>query len=79
MAKTLNHPRHACMQIRRKLVTHSTLNMMTGETAEAGQEWHTEACGAPLWSDEERETGFCRSCLSGWTHPDNFPLTAEAV
>ncbi len=40
----------------------------------AGQEWTTRACGMPLFSNLERASGVCRSCASGWTHPEDHPL-----
>jgi len=40
----------------------------------AGQEWTTRACGMPLFSDLERASGVCRSCASGWTHPEDHPV-----
>jgi len=40
----------------------------------AGQEWTIRACGMPLFSDLERASGVCRSCASGWTHPEDHPL-----
>jgi hypothetical protein len=40
----------------------------------ADQEWTTRACDMPLFSDAERASGVCRSCASGWTHPENRPL-----
>ncbi len=40
----------------------------------AGQEWTIRACGMPLFSDLERASGVCRSCASGWTHPEDHPV-----
>ena len=39
-----------------------------------GQEWTTRACDIPLFSDAERASGICRSCASGWSHPEDRPL-----
>lgn len=64
---------NSCTKIRRRLVTHSTMNMLTGELTPVRQEWKTEACNTPLFGKAERETGICRSCASGWTHPNNYP------
>lgn len=81
-----NHPNrnrkqhNSCTQMRRKLVTHGTLNMATGATTEGHSEWVDEPCNVPLFADGEREAGLCRSCASGWTHPNNYPLTeAERI
>ena len=32
-----------------------------------------QPCGIPLYSDLEVETGTCKSCRRGWTHPENYP------
>ena len=66
-----------CSQLRRQLVTHSTLNIATGETTVGSQEWETRPCGIPLFSDDERKRGTCRSCAEGWTHEHNYPIAAE--
>jgi hypothetical protein len=66
-----------CTQMRRKLVTHSSLNMATGETTPGRQEWVTEPCGTPLFGAKGQT--LCRSCLSGWTHPNNYPVSDETV
>jgi hypothetical protein len=70
---------NSCTVIRRKLVRTGTLNMITGEHQTTGEEWRTEPCGTPLFTDDERRSDICRSCASGWTHPDNYPVpTATA-
>lgn len=66
----------SCTVMRRKLVTHKSLNMGTGISVDAGQEWVTEPCGIPMFSDAEKLRGTCRSCASGWTHEHNFPVAA---
>lgn len=71
---------HSCTQMRRKLVKHQNLNLATSKTEDAGQEWVNEPCSTPLFSDEERQRGTCRSCAAGWTHEHNFPIeTTEAA
>lgn len=72
----------SCTVMRRKLVTHKSFNMGTGDSVEVGQEWVTEPCGIPMFSDAEKQRGTCRSCASGWTHEHNYPVlvaTADAV
>jgi len=59
-------PHTSCHTLRRVLVRLST--------KAAGQEWTTRACGMPLFSDLERASGVCRSCASGWMHPEDRPL-----
>ena len=61
-----------CSVMRRMLVKHSTVNMVTGESKETSQEWVTKPCGTPLVQEQERVTLVCSSCASGWTHPHNF-------
>ena len=67
LAHVLPHPA-------RVLVRRSTMNLTTGAMTPTGQEWATRACEVPLFSDLERASGVCRSCASGWTHPENHPL-----
>jgi len=31
-------------------------------------------CGMLLFSDLERASGVCRSCASGWAHPEDHPV-----
>lgn len=64
---------NSCTQMRRKLVRHSTLNMVTGEKTPGREEWLTEPCNIPLFGDS-RGGGVCRSCAGGWTHPENYPV-----
>lgn len=67
----------SCTQMRRKLVSYGAMNIGAGVTngAEVRSEWVTEPCGAPLFG-AKGET-LCRSCLSGWTHPNNYPVAGE--
>ena len=39
-----------------------------------GPEWVIRACDTPLFSDAECASGVCRSCASGWSHPEDGPL-----
>jgi hypothetical protein len=64
----------SCTQMRRQLVTHSTLSLRTGERTEGRQEWVTKPCGVPLFGDAARARGTCDSCASGWTHEHNYPV-----
>jgi hypothetical protein len=52
-----------CPAIRTKNVTHSSLNIMTGERGPERHEIVTEACGAPLFGND-REIGLCRHCAA---------------
>jgi hypothetical protein len=58
-----------CKIERRILVTHSKLDLQTGDSSVERQEWVTRECGTPLFSDARA----CKSCLSGWTHEHNYP------
>ncbi len=74
-ASPAHPPSHSsCHTLRRVLVRHSTMNLITGAMTPTGQEWTTRACDVPLFSDLERATGVCTSCASGWSHPENHPL-----
>jgi hypothetical protein len=64
----------SCQQMRRFVRKHGTLNMATGESQMTSQEWVTEKCNAPLFGDESKTRGTCRSCFNGWTHPENYPV-----
>lgn len=62
-----------CKIERRILVTHGTLDLATGASNIERRELETRACGTPLFSEQERAVGACKSCLSGWTHKHNYP------
>lgn len=68
-------PKHSCEVERTVKVTHSTLNMGTGAITKGHSEVVTKACDTPLFGSKNEDVvfGVCRSCRSGWTHPDNFP------
>lgn len=67
-------PYHSsCTVIRRAFVRRGTVSLATGNYTEDGAAWETKPCGAPLFTDDEHSSGVCRSCASGWTHPENFP------
>jgi hypothetical protein len=54
-------------------VTHYTMNMITGErSGPLSEETVTKPCGTPLFGDDERDRGVCRSCADGWTDPNNY-------
>lgn len=63
-----------CKIIRKKLVKFGTTTM-GGEYKEKGQEWRTEECGIPIFSNGQKEV--CSSCLKGWTHENNYMLDTE--
>lgn len=73
MPRKRKQQHHSCTQMRRKLVTHGSMHMLTGAYTEGHKEWRDESCAVPLFSDEERERGTCRSCYRGWEHPNNYP------
>ena len=62
-----------CPVERRKVVTHATLNLRTGEHRETGRKTiEIEACRVPLFGDQ-RKRGACRGCLKGWEVEGNRP------
>ena len=65
---------NSCTKMRRMLVKHSTVRFNSDEVTEGRSEWVTRECGSPLFRDAERVAGVCRSCASGWTHPENYPV-----
>jgi len=67
-------PMPSCTVQRRVLIQHSTLYLPSGLRGIGSQEWVTQACGKPLFEDAEIAAGKCRSCLAGWTHPENYPV-----
>jgi hypothetical protein len=66
-----------CSKMRRMLITHSVLDIETGEETPKWAEWVTQKCNAPMFDHAELERGVCRSCFNGWTHPLNFPVDEE--
>lgn len=69
--KTSRHDPGLCSARRTFKRTHGTLNMATGKSTKGRSEVVTEPCNTPLFADEERARGICRSCASGWEHKDN--------
>lgn len=64
-----------CLVMRRKLIRHRRLTLSSGEVTAGTSEWVIEPCGVPLFSDAERAVGQCRSCATGWTHPENYKVS----
>jgi len=62
-----------CNVERTYVVTHSTINMATGEMKEGHKETKTGPCGTPLFGELHRKLGVCGSCLKGWEVIDNRP------
>jgi hypothetical protein len=66
---------HGCRVLRCCLVKHGTLDMAAGDLTRSDvHEWEVRPCGIPLFKDDAKETAVCSSCLSGWTHPENFAI-----
>jgi len=61
-----------CTQWRRMLVTSWT-------TAGHSERWVTRQCCRWLEQDDEKRRGRCRSCIDGWTHPENYPAEAPEL
>lgn len=43
----------------------------TGDVEWVNEDYKIESHNVPLFSERERQSGVCDSCLSGWEHPDN--------
>jgi hypothetical protein len=69
----------SCQQLRRMLITHSTMSLATGTITPGSQEWVTRACGSPLFDSRSKAIGKCPSCEGGWTHPHSYPVDAEVA
>jgi hypothetical protein len=50
------------------------LRLVSGEVED--EWWETRPCGTPLFSQDERTIGVCRSCAGGWESDGNHPPTA---
>ena len=59
-----------CPVLRRMVVTHGSLDLSSGKIVEGDRETVVRPCDAPLFG-AAREAGICRSCATGWQHPDN--------
>lgn len=71
-----------CTQMRRIFEKPGlTVDMFTGKVTqlEGPGKWVDRACGAPIFSEDEKKAGKCRSCLSGWTGPENMPVPADST
>lgn len=68
-----------CRVQRMKLITSYKVILGTGEEVpnSRSQEWKSEPCGTPLFSDATKATGVCRSCAKGWKVDSNYPLDTE--
>jgi hypothetical protein len=66
-----------CSQVRHILTERSLVRFGTGETTARRKAWETRRCGQYLWTDELRQAGRCRSCLSGWAVAHNYPAGEE--
>lgn len=67
-----------CTIVRTIVVTHNTMNMVTGEMTAGRKETKTEPCNTPIFTDEERHTGICKACRQGWEVEGNkFASEAE--
>ena len=64
----------SCTKMRRKLIKHGHLNSTTGQFKIEREEWVTEPCNIPLFGEPDKSRGTCKSCHTGWTHPENYPV-----
>lgn len=79
MAKRKPKQHNSCTVVRRMLITHGTMTFNGGGDTyrEGHKEWVTRECAIPLFGDDERQRGTCRSCHKGWEHPNNYPADRE--
>lgn len=75
MANELIGTHNLCTVTRIKQVKSYSLNIVSGERSDPTEYVVTEACGVPLFGDEERRTGVCRSCHQGWDMEGNTYAT----
>jgi hypothetical protein len=64
---------HSCTIERRCKVTRYRWDPVTDAKTDTTTEIVVGPCGTPLFSDDNRAAGVCRSCLKGWEVPDNAP------
>lgn len=62
---------HSCIILRTMKITHSKMNLQTGQQTVIGEEIVTRACETPLFSDQARSSRICGSCSNGWEVEDN--------
>lgn len=67
-------PIQRCIQVRHVLTERSLVRFGTGKTIGRRKAWETRRCGQYLWTEEHRQAGRCRSCLSGWAVAHNYPI-----
>jgi len=73
-------PFHSCRVERRVTTTAGRLDLATGETVFDGPETtEVRECGTPLFSDERRASGICRSCAEGWEAPGENEFTEAGL
>jgi hypothetical protein len=56
---------YTCQQMRRRLVTSGTMDMVTGAFTLGPSEWQAAPCNTPLFGDYQIG-GVCKSCREGW-------------
>lgn len=79
----LDRDRPACQVIRRKLVRYGWFehpdSLSMHYPPPPRDEWVVEACGTPLFTADEKQAKCCRSCLDGYSHPENYLATKAQI
>lgn len=67
-----------CTILRRVEVNTYTFNIVTGKKTHVSSETVIENCNTPLFTEQERITGICKSCRSGYaTRGNEFANESE--
>lgn len=70
----MNKPPTHCRQLRRIYKKHKTVSFDTGAVTVVRSGWEILACSIPLTTQDEKRTGVCASCASGFSCEVNYPV-----
>ena len=74
----LDRDRPKCQVTRRKLVRYGWFGA-PNYVPPTHLEWVVEECGTPLFTEDEKRAKCCRSCLDGYSHPENYRATKAQI
>ena len=78
MRKKRKAQHDSCTIQRDVLLKHGYLDSQTASFVETSREQVVKACAIPLFGDDDKARGVCRSCSEGWEHAENrFATDAE--
>lgn len=71
----------SCRVMRRFVERRLVMNFITSEVSDPGGKPTVvvRACGSPLFDDDGRASGVCRSCARGWQVDENYPVDAAGA